>query len=241
MANELKPIQSGQNQPALTETPTAINFSGLPQDVLSQILGRIWQAKDVANLNLVSKAIKSLNQESIVAEPRLETFFFETHGAPYPDANHSYRDYLRKYSFPDDLNSKTALTIIEKQFPKSLDTVGRLQPPPLNDDMQTYLLWQFNTLRTGYKLKALLAVSSSFRASQEITKRFYDALPPQVQTELRWQIWNANGQSSVAFDGIDRGLCYGEYMIENHINSVLVSVAISNYLSKFGFGVPFNV
>ncbi len=234
MTNELKPIQLIQNPLAVTEAPAGVNILELPLDVLPLILGRIWEAKDVANLNLVSKSIKSLNQESIVAAPRLEILFFITYGTHNLSANHSYRRYIREYSFPGDYPGEEALYIIKSRFPKSPDTVKRGQPQPVTSHMRSFLISQFNSLRRGYQLKALLAICSSSKASQAIAKQFYDELPPAVQTELRWQIWNANGQSSVASDGIDRGLRFGEYIIANEIKSPLVHTAICNYLSKFG-------
>jgi hypothetical protein len=264
MANQLIPLQSTQASSAVTESPVVINFSELPKDVQFQILHRIWKGKDVGNLNLVSKWVNLVNKDSMVATFRCEALFAKYHGIKFDlKKMYSYLDYINIYSHCDfiDLNreiknltGEEQLTLIKSKFrglSVNLDPSKFADKPKRNFDLELFtnlhasqvaniILLDFDILRPVYQLEMLLEVSLSKQATPKMTRKFYDALPVHRQTELRWQIWNANSQSSVTADGIDRGLYFGEYIIDNDINSPLVHAAIRNYLSKFGVNEPAN-
>lgn len=189
MSGELKPIQSSQSTSSALTIPDTCNFLALPREVIMlAILQRICKPEDVANLNLVSKFIKELNQDLNIADSRVKALFdkfFPHRALEICDSSKcTYRNYTGLYSF----------------FQLYSDILSNC---PAN--------------RRGWGV----------RPDPKLTIECYNALPVDMQTNLRWHIWDANYRNNEG-----HGIFYGEHVINTKIDSPLVLKAVLKYLCK---------
>ena len=237
-------------------------FVNLPVDLFPGILQMLWEPKDVVVLNLVSKWVLTVNQGDALAALRVAALFAKYKGIQFsPNQTYTYRQYVSAYSHCDLIEIASAKTprggseasfqLIQKTFPQELPdrrASSNAEEPllPLDKSLLDSIANSFASMRPVYKLKALLAIAMSVRTDEQITRKFYNGLPKEMQNELKRQIWIANDKSSLAEDGVDLGNYFGDYILEHRtINGPLVYAAIRNYLLKFGVGpkadLPFSM
>lgn len=106
-------------------------------------------------------------------------------------------------------------------------------PAAVDEEVLNYLVTSFQQIQDqGVKVQAFQTVHASANATDAHRKRFFDALPegdhavaanPTELTKqaLKHHVWAANGNSSVAPDGTDHGLNYGEWFFNNITPQVL--------------------
>jgi hypothetical protein len=249
MTSQLSPVSSGN----ASMSPVFHQFVGLPPELQLHIIRFILESKDVANLNLVSKSVNSLNKESSSAALRVEYLFSKYSGIKFefdPEKKYSYANYISTYSICDLTIDQSSESIPEHGSSTAAFYAIQLLLPNIlrNTDQEEEVLWYALALfadklhRPAHKLIILADMISPLNDTdiisrlnnQVIVRKFYNDLPEHMQTELRRQIWIANGESAIDSDGIDRGLFFKEHIIDTAITGPLVRTALQNYLLKFG-------
>ncbi len=210
MASPASPVQPNQIQttqmiPAKAAQPGVINE--MPEEVLLLILEKIFDVGSVANLNLVSKNIRRLNQDSGINCVRAAARFAEN----------------------EDLG---LVNEIRAQFTNGSDPVP-------NVAVVNYLLVRFTEIKKeALKMEAFSIVLNAANANDDISKKFYNALPAGAmsefaliagfreasQTSFRHQMFRVNGDS--VYGGINHGLHFGQFMVDHEIRSSLSRTAV---------------
>ena len=88
-------------------------------------------------------------------------------------------------------------------------------------------------------MDALDSVCRSSHATQPIFIKFYEALPVDMQTGLREQIYLARPNGTTVIGGEDRWVNYGQYMIYHQFSNPTLNYAVRKY--KEIVAVPSNV